>query len=150
MRQIGSNMTCKIKFRGRIAVDKATFPFAMPVKIRYQSVHGVTISIINPIYSDGLSPKNTIASSHARMGVQTKFMRIEVYVNFMFLKAILISSIGICKKVIYSIATNKGTIKLSALALINSACPILIPKITAKNIITVYNFSIKFNLTHSL
>src|SRR5690625_4406593 len=106
-------MTCKIRFRGKIAVDNATFPFAIPVKIKYQSVHGVTISIINPIYIAGLSPKNNNAKSHTKMGVQIKLMITEVYVNLMFLKAFFIFSIGICKKVIYSIATKRGTMKLS-------------------------------------
>ena len=34
-------------------LDRATFPFAIPVNAKYQSVHGVTICIINPIQSAG-------------------------------------------------------------------------------------------------
>jgi len=45
----GSNTNCSTKLRGRIDAPRATFPLAIPVKIRYQSVQGVTISIINPI-----------------------------------------------------------------------------------------------------
>src|SRR5690606_12374512 len=77
-RKKGSRTTCRLKFRGRIAVDNATFPFAKPVKIKYQSVQCVTISIIKPIYNAGLSPKKSNARSHAKTGVQTKLMRTEV------------------------------------------------------------------------
>lgn len=48
-RYTGKSNTYKIKFVGRIAVDKGTFPFATLVKTKYQSVQGVTISMTNPI-----------------------------------------------------------------------------------------------------
>ena len=40
----GSKSSCSIKFRGSMEEPSATFPFAIPVNIRYQSVHGITIS----------------------------------------------------------------------------------------------------------
>ena len=119
------------------------------MKIKYQSVQGVTISIINPINIAGLLPKNTNERSHAKIGVQTKFMITEVYVNLMFLKAFFISWRGICKKVMYSIATNRETMNPSALSRISSTYPILILIITAKKIINVYSFSNKPMYKHS-
>ena len=50
---MGRSSICKIKFTGKIAVESATLPFAISVKIKYQSVHGVTINIINPTQSAG-------------------------------------------------------------------------------------------------
>ncbi|GJF81702.1 hypothetical protein SA19252_26650 [Staphylococcus argenteus] len=52
-RYIGKSTTCRIKLIGRIDVERDTFPFAMPVNARYQSVQGVTISIIKPIHKAG-------------------------------------------------------------------------------------------------
>src|SRR5699024_12228698 len=105
---------CNKRFKGKIVADKATFPFAIDVNIIYQSVQGVTINIIKPIHNAGLSDRNSIASIHANMGVQTKFMMIVVDVNFKFLKDDFILLIGICKKVIYIIANSNVTIKNSA------------------------------------
>src|SRR5699024_12090272 len=44
----GKSTTCKIKLIGKTDVERDTFPFAIPVKARYQSVQGVTISMIKP------------------------------------------------------------------------------------------------------
>lgn len=49
----GKSMTCSIKLIGKTDVESDTFPFAMPVNARYQSVQGVTISIIKPIHKAG-------------------------------------------------------------------------------------------------
>ena len=36
----GNKITCKIRFRGSTEALSVVFPFAIPVKIRYQSVQG--------------------------------------------------------------------------------------------------------------
>ena len=51
-RYIGKSTTWD-QMIGRIDVERDTFPFAMPVNARYQSVQGVTISIIKPIHKAG-------------------------------------------------------------------------------------------------
>src|SRR5690554_2732748 len=50
IKYMGNKRTCKIKFTGITEVDKGTFPLATPVNTKYQSVHGVTISITKPIH----------------------------------------------------------------------------------------------------
>jgi len=49
----GNNTTCRIKLIGKTDVERAIFPLAIPVNARYQSVQGVTISIIKPIHKAG-------------------------------------------------------------------------------------------------
>jgi len=49
----GKRMTYKMRLIGKMDVERGTLPFAIAVKARYQSVHGVTISIIKPIHKAG-------------------------------------------------------------------------------------------------
>jgi len=70
----------------------------MPVKIRYQSVHGVTISIINPIQRAGWSERNTAPNPHTKIGVHMKLMLRLVPANLKFEKPDFKSLIGIDKK----------------------------------------------------
>src|SRR5690606_17810326 len=54
----GNKRTCNNRFIGRIEVDSGTLPLATPVKTRYQSVQGVTISITKPIQMGNSLVKN--------------------------------------------------------------------------------------------
>ena len=79
---MGRSSTCKIKFTGKIAVESATLPFAISVKIKYQSVHGVTINIINPTQSAGRSERNSAPNPQASKGVHKKLIVRLVPANF--------------------------------------------------------------------
>src|SRR5699024_12496290 len=50
---IGRNTTCTIKLIGKTDVERDTFPFAMPVNGRYESVQGVTMSPMKPSHRAG-------------------------------------------------------------------------------------------------
>src|SRR5699024_9569798 len=85
----GKSTTCKIKLIGKTDVERDTFPFAIPVKARYQSVQGVTISMIKPIHTEGQSDKTTEHKRKANQGgialfsfesVQLTFFRGEVFI----------------------------------------------------------------------
>jgi hypothetical protein len=66
----GSKRICKIRFKGRIEAPSGTLPFAAPVKIKYQSVHGVTSSIINPICKSLCPSRNIFDRAHAKRDVE--------------------------------------------------------------------------------
>jgi hypothetical protein len=82
----GSNTSCRIRFIGRMDAESDTFPRAMPVKSKYQSVHGVTISIINPIHRAGTSLKNRKPRTNASRGLNMKLMLALTLANLQFLK----------------------------------------------------------------
>jgi hypothetical protein len=71
---------------GRMDAERGTLPHAMPVKTKYQSVQGVTISIIKPIHKAGTSLKNKNPSTKASSGLNMKFILPLTLANLQFLK----------------------------------------------------------------
>lgn len=96
-RYIGKSTTCRIKLIGRIDVERDTFPFAMPVNARYQSVQGVTISIIKPIHKAGWSDKKIAPNPQANTGVHIKLMIVLEPRNLIFKNAFFNWCSGIVK-----------------------------------------------------
>jgi hypothetical protein len=70
----GNKTICKIKFNGKIEAPRGTLPFSMPVKIKYQSVHGVTINIIKPICKSICPARNIFDKIIVNKGVKIKLM----------------------------------------------------------------------------
>jgi hypothetical protein len=70
----GNKTICKIKFKGKIEAPRGTLPFAMPVKIKYQSVHGVTISIMKPVCKSICPERNIFDNIMVNKGVKIKLM----------------------------------------------------------------------------
>src|SRR5690625_6546969 len=91
---MGNKRTCNIRFTGRIAVHKATLPFAIPVNAKYQSVQGVTINIMKPIQSAGCSDRKTAPNPHANKGVHKKLIIKLELANFLFNSAFFKSLLG--------------------------------------------------------
>lgn len=85
----GSNSNCSIRFMGRMDAERGTLPRAMPVKSRYQSVQGVTISMIKPIQRAGTSLRNTKPRTNAIKGLNIKLILALTLANFQFLKEFL-------------------------------------------------------------
>ena len=79
--------TCRIRFIGNTEAPKGTFPLAIEVKTKYQSVQGVTISMMNPIQSAGWFDRKTAPSPQASGGVHIKLMSVLAPRNLMFLNA---------------------------------------------------------------
>lgn len=82
----GSNASCRIRFIGKMDAESDTLPRAIPVKRRYQSVQGVTISMIKPIHKAGVSLKNRNPRAKASRGLNMKLMLPLTPANFQFLK----------------------------------------------------------------
>jgi len=85
-RYIGNNINCRIRFIGRIDAERGTFPRAIPVKSKYQSVQGVTMSMIKPIHKEGVSFKKKKPRIKANSGLNMKLILALTLVNFQFLK----------------------------------------------------------------
>ncbi|GAA0238439.1 hypothetical protein GCM10008921_23410 [Metaclostridioides mangenotii] len=95
----GSNKICRTKFKGRIDDAKGIFPFDIPVKIRYQSVHGVTSSINKPICKSTSFERKTLPNIKAIIGVHIKLMIKLDIENFILLNELVISFISIPKNI---------------------------------------------------
>ncbi len=70
----GSSTIWRARFKGSRVLLSSTFPLAMPVNTRYQSVQGVTSSIMIPVLASTDPGKNAVARTKARIGVQTKLI----------------------------------------------------------------------------
>jgi hypothetical protein len=70
----GNKIICKIKLSGKIEAPNGTLPLATPVKIKYQSVHGVTINMINPICKSICPERNTFDNTNVNNGVKIKLI----------------------------------------------------------------------------
>jgi hypothetical protein len=113
-RYSGNNNSWRIRFIGRMDADRGTLPRAIPVKSKYQSVQGVTMSIIKPIHNAGVSLKNKNPRENARIGLNMKLMPALMPANLQFLKEFLSCLRGTCKKIPNNITIRKGTMKRSA------------------------------------
>src|SRR5699024_5307217 len=133
--------TCKIKLIGKTDVERDTFPFAIPVNVRYQSVQGVTISMIKPINKEGKSDKKTELKPQANIGAQIKLMIVLNHRNVIFKKTFINCCNGIVKNNAYSINNRNGVIRFSAYCSMMFTCPNKRPKLTANNIIKVCSLS---------
>ncbi len=72
-RYTGRSTTWSTRFSGSMDIPSSTFPLLMPVNTRYQSVQGVTSSMISPMRRSGLPPKKARPRAYASTGVSTKF-----------------------------------------------------------------------------
>ena len=75
-----------MRFIGRIDAESGTLPRAIPVKSKYQSVHGVTMSMIKPIHKVGVSFKKKKPRTKANRGLNMKLILALTLANFQFLK----------------------------------------------------------------
>lgn len=111
IRYIGSNTIWSIKFIGSIEKLKFKFPFAIFVNTKYQSVHGVSISIKNPIKISIFPFKNRAPRKYPRIGVQIKLIIRLVDVNLTFLKLFFKSLSGTSRNNPYNIKHKNKVIK---------------------------------------
>lgn len=111
IRYIGSNTTWSIKFIGSIEKLKFKFPFAIFVNTKYQSVHGVSISIKNPIKISIFPFKNRAPRKYPRSGVQIKLIIRLADVNLTFLKLFFKSLSGTSRNSPYNIKHKNKVIK---------------------------------------
>lgn len=116
IRYIGSNTIWSIKFIGSIEKLKFKFPFAIFVNTKYQSVHGVSISIKNPIRISIFPFKNRTPRKYPRSGVQIKLIIRLVDVNLTFLKLFFKSLSGTSRNSPYNIKHKNKVIKDPLLA----------------------------------
>jgi len=84
------------------------------VNTRYQSVQGVTSSMMSPSHISGCSPKNSQPRAHARRGVSPKFMSRLKRVSLRFLSPFLSLESGTPSSTKYSIPMRAGTMSSSA------------------------------------
>lgn len=98
-RYIGKSTTCRIKLIGRTEVERDTFPFAMPVNARCQSVQGVTISIMKPIHKAGSSDKKIAPNLQANTDLHIKLMIVLDSRNLIFKYAFLIGAMESSKTI---------------------------------------------------
>ena len=136
IRYIGSNTIWSIKFIGSIEKLKFKFPFAIFVNTKYQSVHGVSISIKNPIRISIFPFKNRTPRKYPRSGVQIKLIIRLVDVNLTFLKLFFKSLSGTSRNSPYNIKHKNKVIKDPLLAvkrgiLLNPSPNRMAKKITA-------------------
>ena len=102
---MGRSSTCKIKFTGKIAVESATLPFAISVKIKYQSVHGVTINIINPKVLD--DRKEIVLLTPSSKGVHKKLI-VRLVQQILNCEIRFISFNGMLRNNPYSMKIRRG------------------------------------------
>jgi hypothetical protein len=86
----------------------------MPVKIKYQSVQGVTMSIIKPICKLMCPPRNILDNANVSRGVTIKLIANAEIENFRSEKDFEISFISIFKKTKSSINIKKNSMKFPA------------------------------------
>ena len=96
-RYIGINTIWRIRLIGRIDKLKDKSPLASFVKIRYQSVHGVNISMKNPIRTSTFPFKNIDPRKYPKSGVHTKLIIMLVKLNLTFLKLFFSSFKGLSR-----------------------------------------------------
>lgn len=141
IRYIGSNTIWSIKFIGSIEKLKFKFPFAIFVNTKYQSVHGVSISIKNPIRISIFPFKNRTPRKYPRSGVQIKLIIRLVDVNLTFLKLFFKSLSGTSRNSPYNIKHKNKVIKDSLLAVKRGILLNPSPNRMAKKIIAGSPFS---------
>jgi hypothetical protein len=111
IRYTGNKIICSIRFNGKIEAPNKTLPFAIPVKIKYQSVHGVTINIIKPICRSICPARNNFASLNVNKGVIIKFIIKAESEKRKSENDAVISFISTFKKIKKSISIRKISIK---------------------------------------
>ena len=136
-------MICRIRLTGSIDRLNVTSPFASLVNTRYQSVHGVNISMKNPISTSTFPFKNSDPKKYPNNGVHMKLISRLVRLNLTFLKLFFNSFNGISRNTPKSIRHKNIVIKLSPFWAIRLMLENIRPKITARNIIIGSNFSTK-------
>ena len=107
----GNKIICKIKFNGKIEAPKGTLPFATPVKIKYQSVQGVTINIINPICKSICPVRNSFDNTNVNTGVIIKLISNDEIEKRKLENDFEIFLSSIFKKTKKSISIRNGLIK---------------------------------------
>lgn len=100
---------CKIRFMGNIERFSSTFPLLNAVKTKYQSVHGVTSSIIRPRRTSTESGKNITPNKNAMIGVTTKLIERETRAYRVFLKDSLNLPRSTVRNSTYSNAIKKSS-----------------------------------------
>jgi hypothetical protein len=95
----GRSISWRIRFSGSIEAESGTFPFAMAVKTKYQSVQGVTKNIRKPNLISGDLLRKIAAKIKPKNGVQIKFKAREDRVNLRLTKPFRKSLKGIVKKI---------------------------------------------------
>ena len=143
IRYIGNNIICSTRFIGKIDKLRVMSPFAILVKTKYQSVHGVNISMKNPIRISMFQFKNRFPKKYPNNGVQIKLIIKLVDVNLTFLKLSFISFNGISRNNPKSIKQRNMLIRYAVFSAINGMLEKINPNITAENIIIGSSLSIK-------
>src|SRR5699024_12703574 len=93
---------------------KSTLLFTILEYGKYQSVLGVTMSIMKPIQSARCYDRKTAHNPHANKGVHKKLIIKLELANFLINSAFFKSLLGTDKNRPYNINSKKGTIKYSA------------------------------------
>jgi hypothetical protein len=137
----GNNRICSIKFNGKIEEPNVTLPFANPVKIKYQSVQGVTSNIIKPICKSIAPGKNICDNTNANSGVQTKFIMNADSEKRTFINDFESNFISMLKNTKNNITIRKISIKFPAYcSKYGLNFPIITPRKAEKMINTGCNF----------
>ena len=140
-------MICRIRFIGSIDRLKFRSPFAILVNTKYQSVHGVNISMKNPMNMSIFPFKNRFPRKYPNNGVQMKLIIRLVDVNLMFLKLFFKFLRGTSKNKPYNIMHRNKLIKFPLFS-DNISILLKISPIIIANIKTIgSSFSIKFIIT---
>ena len=120
------------------------------MKTRYQSVHGVNMSMKNPIKTSTFPFKNTDPRKYPNNGVHMKLIIKLVDVNLTFLKLFFNLFRGTSRNRPKSIRHKNILIKYWVLFEISSMFENISPITTAENIIIGSSFSTKSICTHPL
>ena len=142
MRYTGSKIICSTRLIGNIDRLNGRFPFAIFVNTRYQSVHGVKMSMKNPINMSMFPFKNNDPRKYPNSGVHMKLIIRVVDVNLTFLKLFFNLDNGTSRNSPKSIRHRNMLIKLLVLSAISCMLENINPIITAENIIRGSSFSI--------
>ena len=142
MRYTGSKIICSTRLIGNIDRLNGRSPFAIFVNTRYQSVHGVKMSMKNPINMSMFPFKNNDPRKYPNSGVHMKLIIRVVDVNLTFLKLFFNLDNGTSRNSPKSIRHRNMLIKLLVLSAISCMLENINPIITAENIIRGSSFSI--------
>jgi hypothetical protein len=138
----GSNTICKIKLRGKIEAPKVTLPFARPVKIKYQSVQGVTINMIKPICKSISPARNLFDNARVMRGLMIKLMTKAAMENRTFKNDFEISFISTVRNTKNNMNIKNISIHLPACSSIKG---LVFPRAIPKNADTMIKTGCSFD-----
>ena len=118
-------------------------PFASLVNTRYQSVHGVSISMKNPIMTSTFPLRKSEPRKYPNSGVHMKLTIRLVAVNFVFLKLSFSSFSGTSRNSPKSISHRDMFMRFPVFCAIVSMFENISPMIIAVNMIIGSSFSTK-------